>query len=410
MIQPMQTSSPYPMISVGEALDTILDRAQPLPATELDFTETLGLVLAQDVQADADLPSGPRSAVDGYAVTAPLEPSALEVLGELTAGRVSEASVARGQTLRIMTGGLLPPGADAVVMVEDTEEANGIVQIKRGAELGENVHPTGQDLVRGQLVLRAGQQLGPAEIGMLAAVGQVRVRAHRRPRIAILTTGDELVEPGQQPPPGCLRDSNRFALAAAAREAGCEVVWQAHGRDDEATLGGLVREGLAAADVLITSGGVSMGTRDLIKPLLASLGEVQFGRIAFKPGKPLTFVTIGDKLAFGLPGYPVSSLVTFEVFVRPALRRMLGHGRVQRTRVSAVLEHDLRPDRSRLEYHRAIVSWVDGRLTAHSTGGQSSSRLLSMVGSNALLEIPVGDSTLRAGESVSALLTGEPLS
>jgi molybdopterin molybdotransferase len=410
MIEPMRTSSPYPMISVGEALETILRRAQALPAAEFDFTETLGLVLAQDIHADEDLPSGPRSAVDGYAVAAPLEPSTLEVLGELTAGRVSEASVARGQTLRIMTGGLLPPGADAVVMVEDTEEANGIVQIKRGAEVGENVHPTGQDLVRGQLVLRAGQQLGPAEIGMLAAVGQVRVRAHRRPRIAILATGDELVEPDQQPAPGCLRDSNRFALVAAAREAGGEVVWQAHGRDDQAALEGLVREGLAAADVLITSGGVSMGTRDLIKPLLASLGEVQFGRIAFKPGKPLTFVTIGDKLAFGLPGYPVSSLVTFEVFVRPALRRMLGHERVLRTRVSAVLEHDIRPDRSRLEYHRAVVTWVDGRLTAHSTGGQSSSRLLSMVGSNALLEIPVGDAILRAGETVSALLTGEPLS
>jgi molybdopterin molybdotransferase len=269
------------------------------------------------------------------------------------------------------------------------------------------VTPTGHDLRRGELVLAAGTVLGPAEIGMLAAVGHTRVRVHPRPKVAVLATGDELVEPSEAPPDGSLRDSNRFALMAAARAAGAEVVWQAHGRDDRATLERLVREGLGRADVLVTSGGVSMGTRDLIKPILAEVGQVQFGRIAFKPGKPLTFVTVESKLAFGLPGYPVSSLVTFEVFVRPALMRLQGRRQVERTRVTAYLEHELRPDRTRLEYQRAVVRWQDGRLVARSTGSQSSSRLLSMIGANGLLEIAPGDEPLPAGSGVTALLTGD---
>ena len=403
----MRTSSPYPLISVQEAQAAILARARPLPVVEVDFLTAAGLVLAEDVLAREDLPSGPRSAVDGYALTAQSQPVRLRVLGELTAGQVADTSVGPDSALRIMTGGLLPPGAEAVVMVEETRETDGLVEVGRAVKAGDNVHPTGQDLRAGQVVLRRGALLGPAEIGILATVGQTRVRVHRRPSVSILATGDELVSPDQTPGPGSLRDSNRFALIAAAQAAGAEVVWQAHGRDDPETLERLVRDGLGLADVLITSGGVSMGTRDLIKPLLASLGEVQFGRIAFKPGKPLTFVTIGEKLAFGLPGYPVSSLVTFEVFVRPALLRLRGLGRVERPVLTVQLEHELRPDQSRLEYQRAIVRLEGERLVARSTGGQSSSRLMSMVGANALLEIPPGERALATGSTVRALLTGE---
>jgi molybdopterin molybdotransferase len=351
----------------------------------------------------------PRSAVDGYAVTVQSAPSALRVLGELTAGQVSSEAVGSDSALRIMTGGLLPDGAEAVVMVEDTRERDGLVEVAKAVELGENVHPAGHDLLRGEVVLRAGTTIGPDEVGILATVGQTRVRVYARPKVAVLATGDELVEPSQAPPDGSLRDSNRFALMAAARAAGAEVVWQRHGRDDRATIEALIREALEAADVLVTSGGVSMGTRDLIKPLLAELGEVHFGRIAFKPGKPLTFVTVGRKLAFGLPGYPVSSLVTFEVFVRPALLKLQGLARVERPRVTVYLERDLQPDRGRLEYQRAVVRWQDGRLVAASTGGQSSSRLMSMVGANALLEIEPGEEPLRAGSPVAAFLTGELL-
>jgi molybdopterin molybdotransferase len=408
-VQTIATTSPYPLISVQEALEHILDRVDPLAATEMDFREVQGRALARDVFSSEDMPPRLRSAVDGYAVRAQSSPGSLRVLGEVTAGQISGTPVEQGTAMRIMTGGLLPPGADTVVMVEDTSERDGQVHIKKGVRPGEHVHQPGQDLVRGQVVLRAGTRVGAAEIGILATVGQTRLSVHPRVRLAVLATGDELVEPDLEPPLGSLRDSNRFALIAAAREAGADVVWHRHGRDDRPTLDHLVREALEQADVLITSGGVSMGTRDLIKPLLDHLGEVHFGRIAFKPGKPLTFATVGEKLVFGLPGYPVSSLVTFEVFVRPALLKLQGFSRFQRPRVAVFLEHDLRPDLSRVEYHRAIVRWVNGRLAASSTGAQGSSRLMSMIGANGLLEIEPGPDSLSAGSAVPALLTGEIL-
>jgi molybdopterin molybdotransferase len=397
------------MISVAEALAAILARSAPLAPIEVDFQDALGMVLAADIVSREDLPTSPRSAVDGYAVRALPGPDSLRVLGELTAGQVSTMTVEPGTALRIMTGGLLPPGAEAVVMVEDTSEQDGVVEIKRGIGAGDNVQPTGLDLRQGQTVLTAGQRLGSADIGMLASVGQTRVPVYPRPRVAVLATGDELVEPDQDPPEGSLRDSSRFALIAAAREAGGEIVWQGSGRDDRAVLEGLVREALKGVDVLITSGGVSMGTRDLIKPILAELGDVQFGRIAFKPGKPLTFVTAGRALIFGLPGYPVSSLVTFEIFVRPALLQLQGLRRVLRPRVEVELQHAVQPDRSRLEYQRAVVTWENGRLVAASTGIQSSSRLASMVGANGLLEVEPGDTPLAAGSRLPALITGDLL-
>jgi len=261
------------------------------------------------------------------------------------------------------------------------------------------------DLARGQSVLCRGIRIGAAEVGLLATVGCARVPVFRKPRVAVLATGDELVEPQETPPPGSVRDSNRFALMAAAEDAGAEVVWQAHARDDEAELEQAMREGLAVADVLLTSGGVSMGTRDLIKPLLEKMATIHFGRVSFKPGKPLTFATTAEgKLAFGLPGFPVSSLVTLEVFVRPALLKLGGAERVLRPRVEVVLEHEIRPDAVRLEYQRATVTWQDQHFVARTTGLQSSSRLMSIVGANALLEIGPGSEPLAKGTMVQALL------
>jgi molybdenum cofactor synthesis domain-containing protein len=202
-----------------------------------------------------------------------------------------------------------------------------------------------------------------------------------------------------------VRDSNRYALMAAAEDAGAEIVWQAHAPDDEAALERAMRSGLGVADVLLTSGGVSMGTRDLIKPLLDKMSSIHFGRVSFKPGKPLTFATTAEhKLAFGLPGFPVSSLITFEVFVRPALLKMAGAARVFRPRVEAALGHQIRPDRARLEYQRATLSWDDHQFVARTTGVQSSSRLMSIVGANALLEIEPGTEPLSKGTMVQALL------
>ncbi|MDF2748227.1 MAG: molybdenum cofactor synthesis domain protein, partial [Propionibacteriaceae bacterium] len=315
----MRTRSPYPMISVAEATQEIQSRLAPLPPIERGFREALGYVLAENVTAPADLPPAERSAVDGYAVVARPGPLRLRVLRELTAGQSSDLVLDDETAVRIMTGGVLPPGANAVVMVEDTEERDSVVAISTSPRTGDNVLGAGIDAQKGQVVLVAGKRIGPAEVGMLATVGRTRVKVHPRPRIAVLATGDEVVEPEEEPPVGYVRDSNRYALIAAATEAGGEVVWSGHAADEPAALERAMRDAIAVADVLITSGGVSMGTRDLIKPLLAELGEIHFGRIAFKPGKPLTFATIskpdGQAYAFGLPGFPVSSLVTFEVFV-----------------------------------------------------------------------------------------------
>jgi molybdopterin molybdotransferase len=393
------------MVEVGDALRAILDHASPLGTEAVPLTSARGRYLAQDVTADADLPGLPRSSVDGYAVVASDQATDLQVLEEVTAGRLGQLEVTPGSAVRIMTGGSLPEGTDAVVMFEDVEETDGRAILQHKPRQGENVHPTGMDLRAGQLVLRQSQRVGPAEIGLLATVGCVEVPVFRRPRVAVLATGDELVEPHQTPPPGAVRDSNRFALIAAAQDAGCEVVFQAHALDDEEALERAMREALAAADVLITSGGVSMGTRDLIKPLLERMATIQFGRVSFKPGKPLTFATTDDgKLCFGLPGFPVSSLVTFEVFVRPALLKMCGADTYLRPRIEAVLGHDIRPDPVRPEYQRATVTWEDHHFVARTTGLQASSRLMSIVGANALLEIHPGTETLAAGTMVQALL------
>jgi molybdopterin molybdotransferase len=393
------------MVEVSDALAAILERAQPLGVEHVPLTQARGRFLAEDVSADADLPALPRSSVDGYAVIAGDDANELQVLEEVTAGRLGQAHVTRGAAVHIMTGGALPQGADAVVMVEDVEEVNGHVVLQRRPREGENVHPPGMDLSRGQPVLQKGARIGAAEVGLLATVGKASVPVFRRPRVGVLATGDELVEPHETPPPGSVRDSNRFALMAAAEEAGAEIVWQAHARDDEAALERAMREALAQADVLLTSGGVSMGTRDLIKPLLQSMATIHFGRISFKPGKPLTFATTSEgKMAFGLPGFPVSSLVTFEVFVRPALLKLGGAEHYLRPSVEVALGHDIRPDAFRLEYQRATVTWQDGRFVASTTGLQASSRLMSIVGANALLEIKPGTEPLAKGTMVRALL------
>jgi molybdenum cofactor synthesis domain-containing protein len=414
MTVPMRTRSPYPMISVEEATREIQSRIAPLPPVEVAFREALGYVLAENVVAPTDLPPAERSAVDGYALVAQPGPLRLRVLRELTAGQSADLHLDGGTAVRIMTGGVLPPGANAVVMVEDTEERDSVVSIKSSPKAGDNIQGAGIDVQRGQVVLGAGKRLGAPEIGMLATVGKTRVLVHPKPRVAVMATGDEVVEPEEEPPVGYVRDSNRYAVIAAVQEAGCDVVWSGHTPDEVAALERAMRESLAVADVLITSGGVSMGTRDHIKPLLAEIGEVHFGRIAFKPGKPLTFASVQQPgrvaYAFGLPGFPVSSLVTFEVFVRPALRRLQGYAQVHRPRVVVELAHEIQPDAGRLEYHRATVRWENGRLLATSTGKQTSSRLITMVGANALLEVPSGTEPLAAGAQLPALLTGELLS
>jgi molybdopterin molybdotransferase len=405
-MQPMRRESPYPMVLIEEAQRIIAAHVAPLGVEEVSSLTADGRVLAEHVYAGEDQPDVPKAAVDGYALRAVDGAAERRVLAEVTAGTTHTSALPPGAAVRIMTGAPLPPGADAVIMVEQTEERDGMLHVEQTVAPGNSVHSVGQDIVRGALVLARGTALGAAEIGLLATVGRVRVPVYRRPVVAVLATGDEVHEPDMPLGAGGIRDSNRYALMAAAREAGCETISLGIARDDQELQRAAILDGLERADLLVTSGGVSMGTRDLIKPLLAELGTVHFGRIAFKPGKPTTFATIRDRLVFGLPGYPVSSLVSFEVFVRPALRRLQGDARPERPRVQVTLLEPITAPSDRPECQRAVVSWQDGRLSAHSTGAQGSSRLLSLRGANALLLVPGDGRVYPAGAELDALLTG----
>lgn len=398
--------STYEMWTADAAAALILDKVPRRPAERVIWTDGQGRYLAEDVRAPADVPALPTSTVDGYAVRSADGVRPRRWLAELTAGRVFDGTIGPGEALRIMTGAPVPTGADAVVMVEETVLAGDTVELQRAPRAGQNVTPVGADMRAGEVILTAGERLGPPEIGLLAMIGRTTVQVARRPRVAILSTGDELVEPDQSLRPGVIRDSNRYALAAAVREAGGEPLLLGIARDDPTEQRRLIETGLTEGDVLLTSGGVSVGSRDLIKPILSELGTIHFGRINFRPGKPLTFATVGDKVAFGLPGFPVSSLVTFEVFVRPALLRMQGAREVQRPRVWARLEHPVSRGGDRTEYQRAILRWQDGELSVRATGSQASSRLLSLVGSNSLIKIPPGEADYQVNDRVETLVTG----
>jgi molybdenum cofactor synthesis domain-containing protein len=301
----------------------------------------------------------------------------------------------------------VPAGATAVVPVEATEIADEHVIVhQERVDRGENIRPVGVDLARGAVVLKRGSLLGPAEMGLLAGLGVDPVGVVRRPRVSVLSTGNELVEPDETPGPGQIRDANRFSLIAALQEAGADVIWAGRGADDAAALRSSMIDRIAESDVVITSGGVSMGDLDLIKPLLAELADVHFRRVFMKPGKPFNFATSGDTLIFSLPGNPVSALVGFEFFIRPALRSMLGAAEIDRPRARVRLDQSVRSS-DRIEFQRAIVR-VDpgGQLKAATTGPQASSRLASLVGANALIVVPPGSEFMGEGSRVEAILVG----
>ena len=395
------------MIAPAEALDIILGQVTPLQVETANLGAAAGRVLARPFLADQDLPSFPAATMDGFAVVAGDVSPWREIVGDQFAGTVEDIEVTEGTAARIMTGAPLPRGADAVVRVENTEPAGDHVIVRQEVVFeGENIRPVGADLRAGQLLVDAGEVIGPAEIGLLASLGQTHVEVYRQPRVSVLSTGDELVNPWETPGPGQIRDSNRFSLAVAASAAGAFVGWTGHAPDNADDLRRLIEERIAESDVVITSGGVSMGERDLVKGLLEELGTVHFRRLFIKPGKPFTFATIGEKLVFGLPGNPVSALVGFEVFVAAALRAMAGRREATARPVTVTLEHDVEPT-DRLEYQRGVV-WSDDRgvLHARNTGSQASARLLSLVGSNAFVLIPPRTEPYRAGEQVQAIVRG----
>lgn len=399
------------MLHPDEAKQKVLSRLWRLPAEDVPLRDAAWRVLAEDVIAKENHPPFPAATMDGYAVIAADPSPWREIVAHLRAGDSQEIEVDLGTAAWITTGAPLPPGADAVVPVEGTHVSDGHVIIDRAdVRPGDNIRPIGVDLARGARVLNAGSAIGPAEIGLLAGMGIDPVPVRRRPRVSVLSTGNELVEPDQTPGPGQIRDSNRFSLLAALRDVGAQVVWSGHGPDEADALRETLVARIAESDVVITSGGVSMGDLDLVKPLLAELADVHFRRVFMKPGKPFNFATAGETLIFSLPGNPVSALVGFEVFIRPALRYMLGMPDIERPRVNVRLSHDVRPS-DRIEFQRATVRVDrDGYLIGETTGPQESSRLASLVGANALIVVPPRIDRIPAGALLESILIDLPAS
>lgn len=392
------------LIEPAEATAIIRAHLRTLPAERAPLTDLAGRVLREDVTSEEDQPPFPAATMDGYAVVADDGAAVRRIIGDQLAGTVEAFHVERGTAAYITTGAPLPPGADAVVPVEKTARAGDGVRIAEAPRAGQNVRPVGSDLRRGDRVLAAGTALTPAAIGLLASLGRTDARVTRRPRVSILATGDELVEPGQPLGPGQIRDSNRFALLAALAPLGVAVQYAGIAPDTDAAQRAFLTARIADSDVVITSGGVSMGRKDLIKGLLAELATVHFRQLRMRPGKPFTFATAGATLLFGLPGNPVSGLVGFEVFVRPALLALQGHAAADRPRARVRLAHAVTPV-DRIDYMRVTLQRAaDGTLVAASTGAQQSSRLASFIGAQALAIIPPRATPYAAGEPVEAIL------
>ena len=427
------TKSKYPMIPVDEALQIVMSKvSQPIGVESLvmekDGAEAfIDRVMAEDAVAKEALPPFRASIMDGYAVIASDGIGTYDVVGEITAGvditkenAAETYDIQSGQVLYITTGAPLPPSADAVVRIEDTERVDGKVKIMTAVKPGKWVRPIGSDVALGQVVVEKNTRLSSAEIGLLAAVGATNIKVFKKPIVCVVSTGDELVEPWSDGlGNGKIRDSNRFMLIAAAKTSGAKLLNLGIVQDKRTELKETLRNALEDSDIVVTSGGVSMGSLDLIKGILEDIGTVHFGRMCMKPGKPTTFATITsgtgpnrrEKLFFGLPGNPVSALVTFHLLVDPAIKALTGvaQSKCHHPRVNARINMPLKLDSERPEYHRSILTWREtpgtcGEFVADSTGIQRSSRLLSMRNSSALLCLPQGNVVLNPGEVVPALL------
>jgi molybdopterin molybdotransferase len=406
------------LISIDEAQGRVLDAVRPLATEDVPLAEALGRVLAEDVESTIDVPPFDSSAMDGYAVVAgPV--AELEVVDESRAGRPAEAAVEPGKAIRISTGGAVPDGATAVVPLERSEvlgreagagerirgEAAAAERIRVGASApGDNIRRAGEDVRAGRVVLARGTSLGPPELGVAASVGRASLRCARRPRVAILVTGDELTEPGQPLGPGGIYSSNGWALAAQAERAGARVTTRETVPDEASDTRAALAKGLDSSDVVIVSGGVSVGPHDHVKPALAELGiEERFWGVRLRPGKPTWFGTRGEHLVFGLPGNPVSAMVGFHLFVRTALAAMQGADPSAR-RASATLEAPLPRHPNREQAVRVRLETSGDGWRARATGPQGSHMLTSMLGATALARIAPGQGEVPAGERVEVEL------
>jgi len=407
------------LLSVDQARQRILSHFQPVTTETLPLTGCSNRVLAQDIRAANDLPPFDNSSMDGFAVraedvkeAAAASPRSLRVIADIPAGSHPTVSLGAGEAARIMTGAPTPPGADAVVPVEDTDFNNrdagtpapGEVRIFKPAEPGANIRPRGMDIRAGNIVLQKGRTLRPQDLGLLAMLGLGRVPVHRKPRVALFSSGDELLDVDAPLEQGKIRDSNSYTLAALIEEAGAEVIRLGVAKDNEEAVKSLLEKAVQLnVDLILSSAGVSVGAFDFVKQVIESDGRVDFWRVNMRPGKPVAFGEYGRLPFIGLPGNPVSAFVGFEVFVRGALQRLRGSSDGVRPTVQVRCEEQIDSD-GRESYLRAQIREENGSFLARLTGHQGSGNLHSLVQANALLIIPAGVKCVPAGEELQAWL------
>ncbi|OHB41199.1 MAG: hypothetical protein A2069_02115 [Planctomycetes bacterium GWB2_41_19] len=397
------------MISVDTAVKIVTDVIEPLPAKTVPFESALGLCLAQDVRSDIDMPPFDRSAMDGYAVIAEdtvRAPIELTVIEDIAAGYMPTIKVMCGQASKIMTGAAVPEGADAVVKVEETEDlsANNRVKILRAIDRGRNISKMGEDMKVGQVVLHKGMPIRPQEIGILATVGKARVEVFPTPTVGIISTGTELVDVESKPSTAQIRNSNGYSLAAQARRLKVDIEILGIVKDTKEDISRIMHRGLQK-DILILSGGVSMGEYDLVGDVMKDLNtQIYFEKVALRPGKPVIFGKKDKTLIFALPGNPVASFVTFELFIYPAIRKMMGFSTLHRTTVKASLEVEILVKRKRREYRPALLRMHNNQWFVSPVEWHGSADLLSTTRANCLLIVREDAEKLSVGQLVDVIL------
>jgi molybdopterin molybdotransferase len=415
------------MLTVDEALERVLAVFSRLPSETISIADGLGRVLVQDVRAELDLPPFANSSMDGYAVRSAEiaaarrdAPIGLEVIADIPAGTAPQVTVGAGQAARIMTGAPMPPGADTVVPVEETDDApKGVgredriaasvpprVLIYAPRAAGDYVRPAGEDVTTGQVVLREGRMLRAADLGVLAGLGVPRIQVIRQPLVAVLSTGDEVLEVEEPLRPGKIRDTNGYTITALVQGLGARAIRLGIARDTVEDVRGHLQQAIdARADLILSTAGVSVGAFDVVKTVVDSLGALGFWKVRMRPGKPLAFGNVQGIPFLGLPGNPVSAMVSFDVFARPAIMKMAGHS-LQATTAEAEVADAMRSD-GRQTYVRVKLERLDGKLIAHSTGNQSSGVLTSLVNADGLLIVPEGMTQVPAGTRLPVRLLTE---
>ncbi|MXW42970.1 MAG: molybdopterin molybdotransferase MoeA [Acidimicrobiia bacterium] len=399
------------MIPLAQAQDRVLTGCSVLPVVTVSIAEARGLLTAETVTAPEPVPSFDNTAMDGFAVRSQDvvgAPITLTVVGTVSAGATPSVVVGANQAARVMTGAVIPPGADAVVMVELTQASGDSDEVKvaQAVPKGNHIRRAGEDIVAGQVVFGSGEVLTPGHLGVLASLGVYEVQARPRPRVGVLSTGDELVDGCQPLKAGQIRDSNRHTLLALLDEAGCEPVDLGCVPDDESQIADAIRIGAECCHGVLTSGGVSMGDYDYVKKVLNEMGDMSWMQVAIKPAKPLAFGLVDGVPVFGLPGNPVSSMVSFELFVLPALRKMMGHPPEswhRQVTLGRTAEKLSRHPDGKTHFARVKVRYVDGEYLVSSAGGQGSHQMSAMANANALAVLPDGEG-LEADEAVSLLI------